>query len=536
MLELLCMVANKAMKSLKMKPQPVSNSQTKLVPRKESLKILMVATEAAPFVTVGGSSAVMQHLSKALNHRGHDARIFIPKFGFIDEEKYNISTIYEGLKVPTDDESTPYLYCNIKSATAPNGVQIYFLENREYFEKRANVYNYSDDSTRFALLSRGALEFIRTGIFVPDIVHCNDWHTGVLPNYLKTNYKKDPILSKVSTIFTIHNLAYQGMFDYRHASELDYDDGKSAIAPFFSHRIDTQHFMKRGILFADAVNTVSKAYSKEILTSEFGEGLDKLLLELKGKLFGIVNGLDYENLNPLTDTLIERNYDLDSLEQRAENKKALQKEYELAVRPDVLLLGFVGRVDSQKGVDMMVRVLRHILKNYDMQFVQVGGGDWGLTEMLKGLQSDFPQKVGLHPFPNFTLPRLLFAGTDCMLLPSRFEPCGIVQIESMRYGSIPIVRNVGGHSDTVEDFNTQTLKGTGFVFDEFDEFSLYGQIVRANEIYKNKVIWRRIQKNAMEVDFSWDYSAAEYEKLYYKSQLLKTRKNPWERSLDDVPR
>ncbi|KKS16740.1 MAG: glycogen/starch synthase, ADP-glucose type, starch synthase [candidate division WWE3 bacterium GW2011_GWC1_41_7] len=489
------------------------------------MNVLLVATEAAPYASIGGFASVVGYLSRALVKRGHDVRIFMPKFGFLNEEQYKIETIYEGLQVPTGDENNPFLICNIKSTEYPSGVITYFLENQEYYEKRANVYGYSDDPTRWALLSRGVLEFIKTRIFVPDVLHTNDWHTGIVSNYIKTVYDKDPLISQVATVFTIHNLQFQGMFDHKHVSELDFDDGKSPVASFFDERLNKQNFMKRGVLYSDAVNTVSKKYSKEILTPEFGENLDKLLLEVKGKMFGIVNGLDYNEFNPATDNLIEQNYSVSSVHLRKENKTALQKEYDLPLREEVPVFGFVGRLDPMKGVDLIVNTLHQVMKDYDVQFVQVGGGDGGLAAMLTDLRNKYPEKVGIHPYPNFTLPRMLFSGCDCILYPSRFEPCGIVQIESMRYGAIPIVRKVGGLADTVENFDSIKGKGTGFVFNDFDVFSLFGQIVRAIELYNNKKLWRQLVVNAMRADFSWEFSAKEYEKLYERSIAFKSKAN-----------
>lgn len=490
----------------------------------DKLKILIVAAEAAPYATIGGFSSVVGYLSKALMDLGHDVRIFIPKFGSIDEEKYDIEMVHEGLHVPTDDKDKPELICNVKMTNPDNRAPTYFLENMEYYEKRANVYGYHDDPTRWALLSRGALEFIKTEKFVPDVIHCNDWHTGLVPSYLETTYSNDKILSAIATIFTIHNLAYQGMFDHNNVSELDFDDGRSDISSFFSERLNKLNYMRRGILHADVVNTVSKSYSKEILTPEFGEGLDKLLLELKGKLFGIINGLDYDEYNPATDNLLEQNYDIRSIGLREKNKVALQKEFDLPIDPDIPILGFVGRLDAMKGIDLMVQTLHHVLKDFDVQFVQIGGGDGWLADKLKKLKEDYPNKVGIHTYPNFTLPRLLFGGSDMILYPSKFEPCGIVQLEAMRYGAIPIVRKVGGLSDTVVNFDSTTKKGTGFVFEEFNTFSLFGQIVRALEIYKNTEIWRKLQKNAMSTDYSWGFSADEYTKLYKIAQNFNKKK------------
>ncbi len=494
--------------------------------RKDNLKVLLVGAEVAPYATVGGFSSVLGYLSRELHNLGHDVRLFMPKYGFIDESAYDIHLLKEGLKIPTGDEQNPFLICNIKYTVDAYGVTTYFLENKEYYEKRANVYGYVDDPIRFSLLSKGALEFIRTGEFVPDVIHTHDWHTGTLSNYLKTEYRKDPVLSKIATVFTIHNIKYQGILDHNNVSELDYDDGKSVVSSLFSPRLNKLNFMRRGILYNDAVNTVSKTYSREILTPEYGEGLDKLLLELKGKVFGIVNGLDYDEFNPATDNLIEQNYDINSLEKRVLNKPALQREFDLPTDEDALLLGFVGRLDYQKGLDLLVDTLRHVFPDYNVQFVQVGGGDGGLTQMLKDLKRDFPNKVGIHPYPNFTLPRLLFAGSDCIVYPSRFEPCGIVQLEAMRYGAIPIVRKVGGLADTVENFDSRKQTGTGFVFRHFDGYSLFGQIARAFELYQNKDLWAKLQKNAMSSDFSWKHSAQEYVRLYRRAISFKFKDNP----------
>lgn len=486
------------------------------------LKLLLVAVESAPYARVGGVASVVNSLANSFNNLGHDARIFIPKFGFIDEDLYKTRLVVEGLKVPTGDPGNPYLICNVKEHEK-DGVITYFLENKEYYELRANVYGYTDDPVRWALLNRGALEFVLNGSFVPDVIHCNDWQGGMLPNYLRTAYRNDPVFSKIATVFTIHNLKFQGMFDPKNVSEMDFDDGWSPVASFFDPRLLKQNFMRRGIIHADVVSTVSKSYAKEITTPEYGEGLEKLVTELREKIFGVVNGINYQEMDPAKDTLLEKNYDITSIHLRALNKESLQKEFDLEVDADVPVFGFVGRLDSQKGVDLLISVLEKVLKRYNMQFVQVGGGDGWLVELLHNLKRSFPDKVGVYPYPNFSLPRLIFGGSDIILLPSRFEPCGVVQLEAMRYGSIPLVRDVGGLRDTVAPFDTVTQKGTGFVFDDFDEFALYGEIVRALEVFKNKQLWRKLQLNAMRADFSWGHSAKEYEKLYLRALEVKSK-------------
>lgn len=490
------------------------------------LKVLIVGAEASPFAAVGGFARVIESLSSALVKQGHDVRVFMPKFGFIDEEKYKTTLVLEGLVVPTGDSAIPELICNVKKHKLPNGVTVYFLENMEYYEKRANVYGYSDDPTRWVLLSRGALEFLRnleqakdeeTRKFKPAIIHCNDWHTGIIPNYLKTIYKDDPKLSDLTTLFTIHNLRFQGLFDPLNISELDFDDGKSEIAPFFSPKLEKQNFMKRGIIYSDAINTVSPTYSREILQPEFGDGLDRLLTEVRGKLFGILNGIDYAQFNPETDRFIERTYNANSLENRVANKIYVQKEFGLPVSETIPLFGFVGRLDPQKGVDLVVEAMAHLIEQFGVQFVQVGGGDNSIVSELKRLKDTYPQNVGLHTLPNFTLPRLLFAGCDVILYPSRFEPCGMAQLEAMRYGAVPIVRKVGGLADSVVNFDPNTGSGTGFVFERFELIAFYGQLVRAVETFRHRDVWRNLQKNGMKQDFSWDRSAKDYIKVYNKA-------------------
>lgn len=488
------------------------------------LKILIVGPEVSPYANVGGVSRVLAHLAKALVKKGHDARVFIPKFGMIDEEKYELKMVHEGLKVPTGDEKTPELICNVKMHQAAGHAPVYFLENQEYYELRANVYGYNDDPIRWTLLSRGVLEFLKSasGGWKPDIIHANDWQTGALPNFLKTTYAKDEKLLKLTTLFTIHNLSYQGMFDHKNVTELNNDDGKSAIASFFSDRLSWQNFMRRGIMYADIINTVSKTYAKEILKEEFGEGLNKLLTEVRAKLFGVVNGIDFEDFNPATDKLIAGNFDVYSLPKRIENKLALQEEFDLQVDEKIPILGHVGRLEMQKGLDLTAEVLRPLLRDFNVQFIAVGGGDGDIVSMFRQLQKEFPEKVGTHLMLDFNLSHLVFAGADMMVFPSRFEPCGIVQMEAMRYGAIPIVRATGGLADTVCDFNPETDTGFGFVFRDFDAWAFFAQIVRALEIYRHKETWESLIKRAMTQDNSWEARADDYIKLYRKAIHLRT--------------
>lgn len=488
--------------------------------KKEPLRVLFVAAEIHPFSSVGGLSQVMHALSKAMIKIGVDVRIFTPKYGFIDEKKFKMKTEYKKLEVPTDSEDgCNNIICNVKKYVPDkdsNDPVVYFLENMEYYEKRTNVYGYGDDPVRFALLSKGVLEFLKKSDWVPHIINCNDWHTGACINYLKTNYRKDRKLSKIGSVFSIHNIYFQGNFDHKFVSEADFDDGKSPVENFFSERLNKQNFMKRGIIYADAVNTVSPNYSQEILTKEYGEGLEDLLKENRTKLFGILNGLDYESFNPKTDKNIESNFDITCLHKRKANKIRLQREFNLKLSEKIPLVGMVTRLDILKGIELLFPIMEILIKEFKIQFVIMGGGEASYREFFEKMAEKYPKNVGLHLTPDFKLPRHIFSGSDIFLVPSKFEPCGITQMEAMRYGSVPIVRNTGGLADTVTNFNPQKKEGNGFVFDDFSPYALFGSIVRALETYKHKDVWKNLIRRAMKSDFSWEASAKKYLSLYQR--------------------
>ncbi len=479
------------------------------------LKILFVASEAAPFVKVGGLGEVMRSLPKALRKLGHDARVLIPKYASIDLEKYPLETELNNIKIASGDKD-PYgiLICNILNHVGSDGAINYFLENMEYYEKRANVYGYTDDTVRWVLLSKAALEFVRQSKWKPDLIVASDWQTGFIPNLVHTEYKDDPVPSKIPVVFSIHNLKYQGTFDPRFVSEMDFDSGQAPISDFFDPQTHKLSGMRRGIMFADVINTVSETYAREILTEEFGEGLDKLLSERKSRLFGILNGIDVESLNPETDKELEVNYNIRSTDKRKENKTSLQKQFGLPPDENVFVIGMVSRIDGQKGFDLVTQMIGPLMDNINFQFVIVGEGDTGYRTFFEELKVKYPDRVGTHFSFDSRLPRLVFGGADGVLIPSRFEPSGLVQMEAMRYGAVPIVRKVGGLADSVADFAPESDSGTGFVFERYDAFSLTTAIIRAHELYRHKKEWEKLVKRAMTEDFSWEKSAAEYIKLF----------------------
>ena len=306
----------------------IDNTSLDRTPNK--LKILHIGAEVAPFSTVGGLSRVVSYLSGALARKGHEVRVFMPKFSTIDETKYPLELVYKGLKVKTgvddtDSKHKKYLTCNVKRLVTENNVHVYFLENMEYYEKRSNVYAYSDDCVRWNLLSQGALAYIqKQKDWCPDVIHVHDWHTALVPNIIKQDYSKNKYFDDVATVLSIHNINFQGQA-VDSSSDLAFDDGKSKIPSFYSKRLRSLNFLKRGIIYADVVNTVSEGYAREILTKEYGAGLDNLLLEVRSKLFGVINGIETDKINPNTDEILKAQYGIDSLELRSENKLKLKR-------------------------------------------------------------------------------------------------------------------------------------------------------------------------------------------------------------------
>ncbi len=486
--------------------------------KKHGLKILFVASEAAPYIKVGGLGEVMYSLPKALLALGHDARVLIPKYAIMDMEKFPLKMEVAGLRPVTDVSDPNGLFVSniLRCEDENNQTLAYFLENMEYYEKRANTYGYSDDAIRWALLSKGTLEFLKQSNWRPDIIVCSDWQTGLIPNYLHSEYKDESVLSSIATVFSIHNLAYQGMFDHHFVNDMDYDSGQGEIPFFDDPRLLKLNFMRRGIMHTDIINTVSSTYAQEITTSDYGELLDTLLSERRTRLFGILNGIDYNSYNPETDPRLDFNYSIKTLNRRKENKSALKKRFGLADK-DFPLLCIISRLVEQKGFGLLFNTVRSLLQNFDFQLMVLGTGDGHFINFFQDLKNDYPDRVASHLSFDEALPRQILGSADLILIPSKFEPSGLTQMEAMRYGVIPLVRKTGGLADSVIDFNPLNSSGTGFVFGPFDDYAFYGAIVRALETYKYPNVWKGIQKRAMKTDFSWTHSAKEYVKLFEKA-------------------
>jgi starch synthase len=489
-----------------------STGKTSLIP----LKILFVCTEVAPYNKVGGLGDVAWALPRALREMGHDVRVFSPKFGSIDEKKYSFETVMEDLQVPFSPKKK--LNCNVKMGLIPGDIPVYLLENQEYYEIRANVYGYADDPRRWLLLSRGSIEFARASGWIPDIIHTNDWMTGFVANDLTSTYKEDAAVNGIATVFSIHNIKYQGLFDNRNVSEMDRDDGKGPLPDFGSSQAMKLNGIRRGIIHSDIVTTVSETYARQILEPEYGEGLERLLLEMRTKLFGVMNGLDDKVFDPANDNDIWEHYSVDKPDGKIVNKLKFQKEFGLNQSTSVPLVGFVGRFDSQKGLDLIIESLEMLLQNTDMQFAVVGGaGAEKYERFFRKMMKAYPGRVGGHLMISKIIGQQVYAASDIFLYPSLYEPCGLAQLIAMRYGSIPVVRKTGGLADTVDAYDPLTKSGTGFLFEQYDAMSFAIQLSMALEAYRHRDSWKELVKRAMSKDFTWGASAVRYEELYRKA-------------------
>jgi len=472
------------------------------------LKVLFAASEAAPFVKTGGLGEVIGSLPVALRRQGVDARIILPKYKAIPpslrEGIRHIKHIY--VKLGWRNQ-----YCGIEESEYRE-VPAYFIDN-EYYFGRDCVYGYSDDEVeRFAFFCRSVLEVLPHIGFMPDVIHCHDWQTGAIPVLLEAHYRHNDFYKSIRTLFTIHNLRYQGIYDRKILSDL-LDLGDEYFTPDKLEFYGNVNMLKGGLVYANLINTVSPTYAQEIQMPFFGERLDGLLRARKHQLFGILNGVDYDEYNPATDPLIFKNYDQDHLEHKVENKIKLQEQLGLYVREDVPMISIIVRLVAQKGLDLIAHVLDEILA-MDIQLVVLGSGEWQYEDMFKNAAGRYPEKVSANIFYDNVLAHRIYAASDLFLMPSLYEPCGLAQLFSMRYGTIPIVRETGGLKDTVQPYNEFTGEGNGFSFTNYNAHDMLYTIKRAVSFYHNKEMWYGLMRRAMQCDYSWNRSAKEYIKLY----------------------
>ena len=472
------------------------------------MKILYVAAEAVPFAKTGGLADVAGSLPKALKADGVDVRVIMPKFGKIPEAYRNaMEHVYDG-ELPVAWRKK---YVGLDKYEL-DGVTYYFVDNEEYFN-REGFYGYDDDAERFSFFSRAVLDLLQAMDFWPDVIHTNDWHAGLVNVFLKLDHMGDARYERIKTVYTIHNLKYQGVFPKDVMPDvlgLDWKYFNNGDLEFY----DAVNFMKGGIIYADAITTVSKTYAKEIQYPYFGEHLDGLLRSREQDLSGIVNGIDYSVYNPRTDKYIFETYDEESLDRKLDNKIALQKSLGLPERRNVPLIAIVSRLVEPKGMDLAVRMMDEILQHEDIQLVVLGTGEKRYEDWFKGLAWRYPKKVSVNIYFSNELAQRIYAGADIFLMPSKYEPCGIGQLIALRYGTIPVVRQTGGLKDTVQQYNKYTQEGNGFVFENYNAHEMMYALKRALSFYGNYEIWHKIQLNAVQSDYSWKRSAKEYEALY----------------------
>lgn len=468
------------------------------------LKILYAAGEAAPFIKVGGLGDVAGALPKELCKLGADVRVILPMYSAIGEKRRD----FEYVTHIFINNSWRKQYCGIFRKEVGN-VTYYFIDNESYFD-RQSVYGEYDDGERFAFFSRAVLEVLPVIDFIPDILHVNDWHTAIIPALLDTQFRSRPGYSSIRTVFTIHNIEFQGKFDPYILGDVFGMATEHKPLLYYGECIN---LVKGAIECADRVTTVSPNYASEILDPYYAFGLEYILRARQYKLSGILNGIDTEVYNPETDKGIKTNYSVKTRNLKFHNKFALQTELSLKKTNDVPLIGMVTRLTHQKGLDMVCKRLEWMLSN-DIQLVILGSGDKGYEQCIQDFAERYPDKMRAVIGFDAALAQRIYAGADFFLMPSEFEPCGLAQMIALRYGTIPIVRATGGLYDTVIPFNPETNEGNGINFVQIDENDMADAIWRAICIYKDKTAFSQIKKNAMSGDYSWRASAEKYLELY----------------------
>ena len=475
------------------------------------MKILFTASECVPFVKTGGLADVVGSLAPVLAAQGHDVRVILPKYGSIPES-------FEHRMFHTVDFEVNLgwrrQYCGIEQLDL-NGVTYYFLDNRYYFGRNYIYGMGGDEYERFAFFCRGVLNALPLIPFIPDVIHAHDWQTGMIPALLRIQYQGLPKYDPIRTVFTIHNLRYQGVFGIRDVQDvLGLPD--SAFTDDKLEYFGSANYLKAGIIYADEITTVSPTYAEEIQTAYYGENLDGLLRARNNHLTGILNGIDVKEYNPATNDQIAARYDAKDLSGKAACKRALQEEMGLALRPDVPIVAMITRLSNQKGLDLVDYVIADIMHE-DIQFVCLGMGEARYVNLFSWAEQNYPGRVAARFVMDAALAHRVYAGADIFLMPSGFEPCGLSQMLAMRYGTIPVVRETGGLKDTVLSYNEFSGEGNGFSFFNYNAHDMLHVLKRALHYYWNeKEVWQMLQERGMTADFSWETSARHYIDLYHK--------------------
>jgi starch synthase len=477
------------------------------------MHIAFAASEGVPFSKTGGLADVVGALPPALVQLGHRVTVFLPRYKQTKLEK--TSKVISSITVPFDDR---YRFCSILDGGLREGVQYYFVNYPPYFDRDAlygtPLGDYHDNAERFALFCRAVLEASKV-LGAPDLFHCHDWQTALIPILLKTLYLEDPAFTNVPSIFTIHNMGYQGIFapEILPLLMLPWDLFTMTKLEFYGK----VNFLKGAISFSDFITTVSRKYAQEIQTAEYGFGLEGVLRARANTVFGILNGVDYTQWDPKNDSLIAAHYSAEDLKGKAVCKQDLLKEFGLAPDTQVPVIGIVSRFAAQKGFDLILQVADRLARE-ELILITLGTGDREYEDLFRRLNKQYPQKFAVRIAYDNRLAHKIEAGSDIFLMPSRYEPCGLNQIYSLRYGTVPVVRATGGLDDTIEQFDPKTLKGTGFKFKEYSGEALLETLRLALATFKDKKAWPMLMRNGMAQEYSWAGSAREYAKVYERAK------------------
>ncbi len=485
------------------------------------LKICLVSSELTPLAKTGGLADVSAALSAFLDSKGHDIRVLIPFYSAIDTKSLEIvpDPSLQNLSIRIGNHHLNY---SIDTTILPNTtLKINLLRCPELYDRPDIYTDGSDEHLRFILLSRVAIEMCQHMGFAPDIFHCHDWHTALTPLYLKTLYAWDSLFENTRSVLTIHNIGYQGIFDIRILHDMGLQNSPEKL---YQEDLDLGrvNFLKTGVLYADWLTTVSPTYANEILSSAYGMGLQDLLRQRQDSLVGILNGVDTDEWNPRKDALIPYPYDARDISGKQENKQALMQELELDSSDDIPLLGIVSRLTTQKGIDLIQQVVPKLLQQRGFALVVLGSGEPRYEQFFTELQHHQRDRVCFYRGFSNKLAHMIEAGSDMFLMPSQFEPCGLNQMYSLRYGTVPIVRRTGGLADSVQLFEPSSGKGTGIVFDDYSASALGWSLNAALDLYQDKESWRKLVQNGMAMDYSWKQQGQNYIDLF--RQILPTGK------------
>lgn len=483
------------------------------------MRVAFASSEAYPYAKTGGLGDVVGALPKWLPKLGCEVKVFLPKYALIDHSKYNLDYSFTIGEMPVRVNGVTHTVRAFHSVMEGSKVEVYFIDCPHYFHRDAIYTNDHDEDERFILFSKAVLEALQRLQWKPDVLHCNDWQTGLIPLYLKDNYNWDKFFHGTASVLTIHNIGYQGRFPQSTVRKAEVREDL-----FFSNSPveiwGSISFLKTGIMFADAVNTVSHTYAEEIATSEYGAGLEGALRQRINDFYGILNGVDYTVWNPESDKHIPYKFSSSDLSGKQKNKQFLLDSMHMPRKEGQPVIGIVSRLVAQKGMDLIADSIHDLMK-LEAQWVILGSGEDRFENLFRSLAYAYPDKVGAYIGFNNELSHLIEAGADMFLMPSRYEPCGLNQIYSLKYGTVPIVRKTGGLADTVADWHEQNYygkeTGTGFSFVNADAYAMTNTVYRAVSMYHQKDSWLRIMRNGMAKNFSWENSAKQYTELYKKA-------------------